>query len=157
SAGLALLGLTPGCNRPSASRADQAAQAPGTDTHQVKVVKPEKKNVRRRIERPGFNIEAFERTLGDANITGYVRESKDDLGSRVHKEDVLAEIWVPEKEVELKQKEAAVLQAAAEIEQAKAAKQRAEAEQKRAKSQYDRLARVGRSGVLDKEQVEETR
>jgi RND family efflux transporter MFP subunit len=123
----------------------------------VKVVKPEKKDVRRLIERPGYNIEAFERTLLYANITGYVRNWNFDIGDRVHKDDVLAEIWVPEKEVELKQKAAAVLQAAAEIEQAKAAKQRAEAEQERAKSQYERLARVGRSGVLDKEQVDETR
>src|SRR5207248_9528571 len=60
-------------------------------------------------------------------------------------------------EVELKQKQAAVRQASAEIKQAESAVLRAQAELKHAESQYERLARVGRSGVLDKEQVDETR
>src|SRR5207302_767722 len=59
-------------------------------------------------------------------------------------------------QVELQQKEAAIRQAASEIKQAEAAALRTQAELERAKSQYERMARVGRSGVLDKEQVEET-
>jgi HlyD family secretion protein len=156
-AGMALLSLATACNQPSASPPAQAAQTPGAETAVVKVLQPEKKNVRRLIERPGYNIEAFERTLLYANITGYVQKWNVDIGDRVKKDDVLAEIGVPEMEVELTQKEAAIRQAAAEIEQAKAAVQRAEAEQERAKSQYDRLVRVEKSGVLDKEQVDEIR
>lgn len=157
SAGLALVGLTSGCNRPSASPSDQAANAPGAGTREVKLVRPEKKDVRRLIERPGFNIEAYERTLLYAKIAGYVQKWNFDIGDRVHKNDVLAEIYIPEMEMELKQKEATVGQATTEIQQAKAAKQRAEAEQERAKSQYERLAMVGRSGVLGQEQVDETK
>jgi RND family efflux transporter MFP subunit len=157
SAGLGLVGLTSGCNQPSGPPSDQAAAPPGAETAEVKVVKPEKKDVRRLIERPGFNIEAYERTPLYAKIAGYVQKWNYDMGDRVRKNDVLAEIHIPEMEVELQQKEASVEQATSEIEQAKAAKQAAEAEQERAKSQYQRLALVGRSGVLDKEQVEESK
>jgi RND family efflux transporter MFP subunit len=59
--------------------------------------------------------------------------------------------------VELKQKEAGVRQASSEIKQAEAAVLRWQAELERVKSQYGRLARAGQSGVLDKEQVDETR
>jgi RND family efflux transporter MFP subunit len=150
------MGLISGCNRPSAPSSDQPPPS-SAGTAEVKVVRPEKKNVRRLIERPGFNIEAYEHTPLYAKIAGYVQKWNFDMGDRVHKNDVLAEIYIPEMEVELEQKEAAIEQASSEIEQAKAAKQRAEAEQERAKSQYERLAMVGRSGVLDREQVEETK
>jgi RND family efflux transporter MFP subunit len=126
-------------------------------TAEVKVVKPEKKDVRRLIERPGFNVEAYEHTLLYAKIAGYVQKWNFDMGDHVHKNDVLAEIYIPEMAVELEQKEAAIEQATSEIQLARAAKQHAEAEQERAKSQYERLALVARSGVLDKEQVEETK
>src|SRR5438105_15690649 len=75
----------------------------------------------------------------------------------VHKDEVLSDLYIPEMEVELKQKQAAVRQASAEIKQAESAVLRAQAELKHAESQYERLARVGRSGVLDKEQVDESR
>jgi HlyD family secretion protein len=153
SVSMALLGMICGCNRQPAASPDQAA-APKTS--EVKVVRPEKKDVRRPIERPGYNIEAYERTPLYAKLPGYVRKWNFDIGDRVHKDDLLAELYIPEMDVELKQKEASIRQAAAEIEQAKAAKQRAEFEQERAKSQYERLARAGRNGVLDQEQVDET-
>src|SRR5260370_25779997 len=152
SVSLVLLGTVSGCNRPSTASPEQGA-APKTP--EVKVVRPEKKDVRHPIERPGFNIEAYERTLVYAKIPGYVQKWNFDMGDRVHKDDVLAELYVPEMDVELKQKEASVRQASSEIEQSEAAVQRAEAEQERAKSQYERLARVERSVVLDKDQVDE--
>src|SRR5882724_6771864 len=88
-AGLALLGMVSGCNRPPADSSEQTPQARTPETQAVKVVKPEKKDVRRLIERPGFNIEAFERTRLYANITGYVLKWNFDIGDRVHKDDVL--------------------------------------------------------------------
>jgi multidrug efflux pump subunit AcrA (membrane-fusion protein) len=91
----------------------------------VKVVYPEKKDVRRPIERPGYNIEAYERTSLYAKIAGYVQKWNVDMGDSVRKDDILAELYIPEMEVELKQKEASVRQAASEIEQAEAAKLRA--------------------------------
>jgi HlyD family secretion protein len=151
---MVLLSMVSGCNRQPAASLDRGAAA---KTPEVKVVRPEKKDVRRLIERPGFNIEAYERTLVYAKIPGYVQKWNFDMGDRVRKGDVLAELYVPEMDVELKQKEAAVRQASSEIKQAEAAVLRWQAELKRAESQYARLARVGQSGVLDKEQVDETR
>jgi RND family efflux transporter MFP subunit len=156
-AGAALWGLASGCSRQSAAAPDQAAQAPRSEAPSVKVVHPEKKDVRRLIERPGYNIEAFERTLLYAKIAGYVLKWNVDMGDTVRKDDVLAELYIPEMEIELKQKEAAIGQASSEIKQAEAATLRAKAELKHAEAQYERLARVSRSGVLDKEQVDETR
>jgi RND family efflux transporter MFP subunit len=168
SAGLALVGLTSGCNRPSGSTSDQAATPAGAQTAEVKVVKPEKKDVRRLIERPGFNIEAYEHTLLYAKIAGYVQKWNFDMGARVkgpkydsggkliYPGDILAEIYIPELEVELDQQEAAIEEATSKIQQAKAAKLRAEAELKRADSQYQRMNRL--SGALEgKDQVEEYR
>src|SRR5438132_14004630 len=60
-------------------------------------------------------------------------------------------------DVKLKQKGASVRQASSEIKQAEAAVLRWQAELKRAESQYQRLAKAGSSGLLDKEQVEESR
>ena len=153
SVSLVLLGMVSGCNRPSAASPEQAA-APKTP--EVKVVRPEKKDIRRPIERPGYNIEAYERTLVYAKIPGYVQKWNFDMGDRVHKGDILAELYIPEMDVEFKQKDAAVRQASSEIKQAEAAVLRWQADLKHASSQYERLARVGRSGVLDKEQVDET-
>jgi RND family efflux transporter MFP subunit len=147
--------LSAGCNRQSAASPDHAPQASPSQTPLVKVVHPEKKDVRHLIERPGYNIEAYERTALYSRIAGYVRKWNADIGDRVHKDDILAELYVPEMHVELKQKEASIRQASAAIEQAKAAQQRAEAELKRAESQYVRLDKL--SAVLDKDQREEYR
>jgi len=154
SGGLALLGMACGCNPQPAGSPDQAA---GPETPDVKIVRPQKKDVRRPIERPGYNIEAYERTPLYAKIPGFIQKWNVDIGDRVHKGDVLAELYIPEMEVELKQKESSVRQASFEIKQAEAAVLRWQAELKHAESQYQRLARAGRDGVLDKEQVDETR
>src|SRR5436305_256417 len=111
SISMLLSGMVSGCNRPSATPSDQAA-AP--ETPEVKVVRPEKKDVRRLIERPGFNIEAYERTPLYAKIPGYVKKWNVDIGDRVQKGDVLAELNVPEMDVELQQKEASIRQASSE-------------------------------------------
>jgi RND family efflux transporter MFP subunit len=156
-AAASLLGLTVGCQRSSGPPQAAAPESPDASTLKVGIVRPERKTVRRPIKRPGYNIEPYQSTAVYARISGYVGKWHFDLGDRVRKGEVLAELSVPEMEVELRQKEAAVLQAEAEILQAKAARERAQAEHDRTKSQYQRLTRVGQSGVLDRENVEETR
>jgi len=141
----------------SGSPPSEVKHQPAVNQQSVRVVKPERKTVRHPIEQPGFNIEAFQETPLYARITGYIRKWNVDLGDCVHADQVLAVLYVPEREVELNQKEAAVRQAAAQIEQAKAAVQTAEAQLKRSKSQYERMANVGKSGVVDQENVDETR
>src|SRR5262245_4028078 len=105
AAGTALAGLAAGCNRPPAASPDRAAQAADPEAPVVRVVRPEKRDVRRLIERPGYNIEAFERTPLHAKVAGYVQTWNFDIGHRVRKDEVLAELYVPEMEVEFKQKE----------------------------------------------------
>jgi RND family efflux transporter MFP subunit len=150
---MVLLGMVSGCNRPSAAPPEQGGAAPKTPD--VKVVRPEKRDVRRPIERPGYNIEPYESTPLYAKIPGYVQKWNFDIGDRVHKGDVLAELYIPEMDVELRQKDASVGQATAEIKQADAGVVHARANLVRAKSQYERLASL--TGVLDKDQVEEYR
>jgi multidrug efflux pump subunit AcrA (membrane-fusion protein) len=152
---MVVLALLSGCSRPSAPPPSQAAAAT-PETPEVKVVRPQKKDVRRPIGRPGY-IEAYERTPLYAKLPGYVRKWNVDMGDRVHKDDILAELYIPEMEVEVRQKEAAVGQAASEIKQADATVLRAQFELERAKGQYERLARVGLKGVLGKDEVEEYR
>jgi RND family efflux transporter MFP subunit len=156
AAAAVLVGLAAGCDRPPASPSDQTAQATPTEAAPaVKVVHPERKDVRRLIERPGYNVEAYERTPLYAKIAGYVLKWNADIGKTVQKGDVLAELYVPEMEVELRQKQAAVRQASAEIKQADAAVVRARAQLARAKTQFERLDRL--SAVLDKDQRDEYR
>lgn len=142
----------------------------------VSVVKPERMTLRRSVRQPG-SIQAYEQTPVFSKLAGYVKKWHVDIGDRVREGDVLAEIWVPEMEVELKQKDAQVQQADAEVTQAKetavaaeaslrsaearvketeSSRLRAQAEFQRMKSQYERLARAGKNGVIDKESVEET-
>jgi RND family efflux transporter MFP subunit len=144
-----------GCNQQPAGSSGQVTQATAPEPPAVKVMRPEKKDVRRVIERPGTDIEAFERTAIYAKLPGYVLKWNVDMGDRVHKDDVLAELYIPEMEVELEQKKASVEQALAEIKQADAALLRARAELVRAQSQYQRLDRL--TGVLDKDQRDEYR
>src|SRR5439155_2953167 len=92
-----------------------------------------------------------------AKIPGYILKWNFDIGDSFNKNDVLAELYIPEMDVEVKQKEASIRQALSEIKQAESAVLRWQAELKHAESQYQRLARAGRDGVLDKEQVDETR
>src|SRR5439155_11132056 len=101
--GAMLVALAAGCNRQAAGSSDQASQMSASETAPVKVVHPEKKDVHRLIERPGDNIEAYERTGLYAKIAGYVLKWNADMGDSVHKNDVLAELYIPEMEVELKQ------------------------------------------------------
>jgi RND family efflux transporter MFP subunit len=163
------LGLSAGCHhRPTTSSAKESSkeeEATSTPTRpKVSVVHPQRKTVRRSIKRPGFNIESYQCTPLFAKISGYVgkwnlsrRGKPFDIGDTVQPDEVLAELFVPEMEVEVQQKEALVAQAEAEIKQARAAVLRANADRDYRKSQYDRLSRVGQRGVIDRENVEEAR
>jgi RND family efflux transporter MFP subunit len=153
------LGLAAGCRWPATSSGKEPSkEEASTPTQpQVSVVQPQRKTVRRSIKRPGYNVEAYQSTSLFAKISGYVGKWHFDIGDRVRKGQVMVELLVPEMEVEVQQKEAAVAQAQAEIKQASAAVLRAEADHDYRKSQYDRLSRVGQSGVIDKENVEEFR
>ncbi len=177
---------TVGCDRqPKGGGAATPAAAPA-----VTVIKPEKRAVNRVIEQPG-TIQAFEETVLYPKVPGYVQNiSIDpnkadhlahdrliDIGSRVKKDQVLAELSVPELQEEYKQKEAIVRQGEAEVVQSKkalaasaagvSAAKAMVAETKagltRAQALFDRweseAARVNRlvsSGVIDTQTRDET-
>ena len=152
--GLALLG----CDRPSAPGPQPAPTGqPAAEAPAVRTMHPERTTVRYEIDQPGFNIEAFQETPLFAKVTGYVAKWNVDIGDPVRKGDVLAELDVPEMVVEVRQKEASIRQAQAQVQQAKAAVLTAQARLERSKSQYERLARVGKGGALDDENVDEAR
>jgi multidrug efflux pump subunit AcrA (membrane-fusion protein) len=149
-------------------------------------VQPVRKALTYRIEQPG-EIQAFERTPIYARISGYVlklgqvkgRDGKLrdlDIGDWVNKDQVLAELSVPEMDAELSQKKALVVQAQAEVEQAKklyeaaaanlesavakvkeaeSSQVRAVAERRRAESQYQRMK--GSPAVISREVLDESR
>lgn len=130
----ALMGLlaagSAGCGRQAAE--GQVASAPAVP--RVATVRPTRKLLRHTIEQPA-RIQAFERTPIHAKISGYVQDVRVEIGSRVGKGDLLAELWVPELREELKQKEARVVQAGIEIKQAEKALEVARANYKTAQSQ----------------------
>src|SRR5262249_50462752 len=151
----ALLVFVAGCQRDEPPPAKAVpAQSPAAGPA-LRVVMPERKSVSRPIEQPGFNIEPFEETPLYPRVSGYVGKWHKDIGASVKEGEVLAELDVPEMLVDLRQKEATIRQALAQVGQARAAVQAAQAQLTRAKSQYERLARLGKGGVLDKENIAE--
>jgi HlyD family secretion protein len=139
----------------------------------VTVVTPQRTVIHREVSQPGA-IEAFEETPVFARVAGYVKEGWKDIGATLRKGEILAELWVPEREVELRHKEALLRQAQSEIEQAQRAmvaakaafhsaeakvaesvakRLAAQARYNRAKSQHDRLRSMQQ--VIQKENIEE--
>lgn len=170
---LAALSMISGCRRAPADSASSDAQAANAPLR-VEVIYPKRTDLRREVSQPGA-IEAFEETPMFAKIAGYVKEGWKDIGARLRKGEILAELQVPELEDELRQKEALIEQAQAAIAQAREAVTAAEkqyysaaaqveaaqakrlmllAREKRTRQQYERLQRVG-GRVLDREQIEE--
>ncbi len=174
------------------SKQGSTAQAPATEGEQiptVSIVHPEKKSIVRIVEQPAF-VEAFEETPLFARITGYVQKVPHDMGDRVkgpkydaagkqvEAGEVLAELWVPEMEEDLRQKKALVVQTKAEADQAAAAvdaadaavatakalvaeaeagRERALANYERWESEYQRMVALAKSKVIDEQTRDETR
>jgi HlyD family secretion protein len=122
AASVFLFALPAGCDRPSESKANQAAPA----VTRVEIVRPERHTVRRSVGEPG-ELQAFETTAIHAKIAGYVKNWTVNIGAAVKKGQVLAELSVPELNAEVDQKEASVRHAVAKQEQARAAIKVAEA------------------------------
>src|SRR5947199_7670213 len=125
AAGAAVAGLFAGCQRkPPPEPAEETSRR---TVPKVTVVNPERNTVRRSIERPGYNVEAYQSTPLYAKIPGYVLKWNVDIGASVRKDQVLAVLDVPEMEVKLLDRKASVRQADAEVRQAKAAIEKARA------------------------------
>lgn len=150
-----------GARPPSPATAEQPSKT-------YAVVHPERGTLHRSVRQPG-HVQAFERTPIVAKIAGYVQKWNADIGDRVRKGDVLAELWVPELMAELRQKEAQVRQAEkalamadaqiatakAQVQEAEAGLGRAEATRSYWQGQSERFARLAKTGVSDKQNQEE--
>src|SRR5216684_5154956 len=155
-AATAVLALGVGCGQSSKGFPQQPSSKTEKAPPSVTVVKPQRMTLQWTTQGPGY-IQAYEQTPLFAKIPGYVRKWHVDIGDHVRQGTILAELWIPEMEVELKQKDAHVQEADAELKLARATVVVAEAEYRRSKGQFERFARIGQSGTIDKEQVEEAK
>lgn len=106
----------------------------------AQVIKPTRGGTERITDQPG-TVRAFERATLYAKVSGYLRELNVDRGDQVKKDQVLAQIYVPELDVavlqadsSLKHSQALATQAEARIKAALAGVQVAEAKLTQAKS-----------------------
>src|SRR5947207_1473610 len=79
-----LLALAAGCgpHAPGAPNAPADAKEAREPAH-VRVVRPERRTLRRQVEQPG-HVEAYAQTPVYAKVAGFVQEVKADIGDRVH-------------------------------------------------------------------------
>src|SRR3954469_18926930 len=108
----------------------------------VEAVRPRRATLHRNIEQPG-QIEAFERTSLYSRIPGFVERYHSDIGDRVRKGQLLAEVSVPEVVEDLHQKEATVVEGEALIVQAREMLRVAEAKVTQSEATL-RLSEAGR-------------
>jgi HlyD family secretion protein len=156
--------LAAGCSR-SAPNDAPAAEPAGRS---VRVVNPTTNTIRREVGQPGY-IQAYERTPIVSKIPGYILKWHVDLGDAVKKDQVLAELWVPEMVSELKLKEekveqarkalamaqAQVATAKAHVQEVVAGLSRAEENRNYWKSQSARFANLVKDSVIDRQSQEE--
>ena len=106
----------------------------------AQVIKPKRGGMERITDQPG-TVRAFERATLYAKVSGYLKDLKVDRGDRVKRDQVLAQIYVPELDVAVLQAESSLqhsralaTQAEARVKAALAGVQVAEAKQKQAVS-----------------------
>ncbi len=117
-----LIGFSATGNSNVARAADPAAvnqQVVVGGANQVAVVRPTVENLHRSTTQPA-HVEPFERTDIYAKAAGYVSQVNVDIGDRVTKGQVLAQLWIPEMDQELLQKTSLVDDARAAVDQSKA-------------------------------------
>ena len=98
----------------------RSARAQADEVPAVSTVHPERHTLERSIEQPG-QIEGYEQSPLYPKIAGYVARLNVDIGDRVTKGQVLAELSVPEVVEEHRQKQATVAQTRARVVQARRA------------------------------------
>lgn len=164
-------GLACGC-----SEAERPARAGVALKPSVTVLHPELRDVRNTISQPGV-IEPYEQTAIYSKVAGFVQKWNVDIGAHVKKDEIIAELLVPELAEEHKQKEALVeqeksvvhqaeklvrvaqsnLQAAADaVAEAQANIARYEADVRRWHGELSRLSGMVRDKVVNPEVLAET-
>ena len=141
-------------------RAEYASKAATTESEAVavQVRLPERQDMSRQVLLPG-SIEAFEQATLYAKTAGYLKQIKVDIGDRVRKGEILAEIDVPEMASEYEAASAEVQRAEAGLANAEAELVRARAELDLKKLTYGRLKSVREQepDVLPQQNVDEAK
>lgn len=155
------------CGPELASRQPKA-QAQATPPGTLRI---EKKTVKRSIEQPAQNVEAYQHAPLLPRVQGYVKKVHVDVGDLVKAGQLLVELDVPDRDADSKQRQAGVnealamtrqaekLLAAAEaaVSEAESARLRAKADATRTRTHHERLARAGLRGVIDPDSVSEAK
>jgi HlyD family secretion protein len=133
-AGQAAFGQSDGKSTPRNS------ESPGdTLTARVKTIRPSREHLKRTTTQTA-HVEPYEKADLFAKVPGYLRKVHVDIGDRVKKDQVLAELWVPEMEQDRVQKQALVERVKADLGQADAAQKVAEAMVIAAKAKVQEVA-----------------
>jgi HlyD family secretion protein len=157
------------------TQAQEKESTSNSSLRSVKTVQPVRQSLTRLVLQPGF-LKPYEQTPIYAKIPGYALEVKVDIDDAVHKDQVLAKLWVPEVEKELSVRESKITQANAEIRHAMEAKKaaaasvdtaaarvqetsaaivRAESDLKRWEAEYVRGMKLKNNGVFDVQTIDE--
>lgn len=115
-----------GCNRAADGQKPAASDSSAAAVVRVAAAKPERKTLVLQTTQPA-RIESFAETPLFAKLAGYVKQVHVDIGDRVHQDDPLVTLAIPELNDDVNQKSAAVAQASAEIKQASAGVEMAKA------------------------------
>src|SRR5438132_4532376 len=169
---LLLPGLLCGCSDPKPPPASPISLDPA-----VKVVRTQRRTVKRTVEQPGV-IGAYERTALYAKVSGFVERWNVDIGDRVKKGATLVELRAPElvaqhqqmqaqveldrAMVEQSQKQHVVAQrnvtaATGMVAEARADVNRYQADVERWDSEVNRLTSLVAEKVVDQQVLDETR
>lgn len=113
-----------GANRAAQAQSDTAHSAPrsaplASAPKPVSTVRPTLDDLRHTTSQPA-HVEPYEQTDVYAKASGFVAKVLVDIGDRVEKDQVLAELWVPEMEQDRLQNAAVVEEARSAIAQSKA-------------------------------------
>ncbi len=142
----------------------------------VRLARPTLRTIARRVGQPAF-INAYEQTAMYPKLAGYVQAWNVDIGDRIEKDQVLADLFVPELESQFQEKQAElerdkvlvevaqqqvavaesrVLAAIADVERAKADIGKYQSAVERWESEVERLTGMVAKGVLAKQILDES-
>jgi HlyD family secretion protein len=143
---------------------------------EVQVTKPERRTITRRVGQPAF-VNAYEQTAMYPKIAGYIQAWSVDIGDRIQKDQVLADLFVPELESQYQEKQAELARdevlievaqqlvdvaqsrlqaAAADVERSKADVENYQSAVDRWESEVKRLTGMVAQGVIAKQILEES-
>jgi len=148
------VGIVPRVRR--AAELSAAVEAPQNRLLGVSVVVPRPAPAATDLDLPG-NIQAIQETPIYARVDGYLRQRFADIGDRVERGQVLAEIDTPELDQQVSQAEATVSQARASLAQTEASVQQAKANLELARISAERWAALLADGAVARQDVDERR